>query len=327
MHDQYLYRFDEAAALRKQRRTDKVLRGRRLTGNESEYPHHQVRTAHHHCGEGEAVFRLSFWTCFDALRMRLWERGNAIIQRVRADHPVLQGVFSRGADEYLVNEAWLFWATLKIDPKRTNWSPVGVDHADIEVLHPNGTWLSMDAVPSLNDAAEPGWETYWITRRGFRYPMHAAHRELRTGEQAILLRQPSGPWPTSLSLASDHQHLVQHIVNTKIEQPVGIRWFYSLESDDRVHAQEFFPLVAPYKVPGFKGTWERLRGIKPDHKWEVGVPDDTRTLSKAEMTALYDDFRIADALLRGKKWKYPDLVPSIEEMERLRATFDSCPDR
>lgn len=324
MTDPFLYRFDGFRQLREQRRTDRVLRGRLLEANEPEFPHHQINTAHQTLRQGEGVFRLSFWKSWDTMRLNVWgRREGTVLQRVRADHPVLKQMFSRDHDEYLEHEAWLYWATLPIDPEYPNWSPAGIPHQDLEVMRPDGSWVTMDDVPELNDAAGPGWSSYRFRNSSSIFDVHAAVGTLAPGTPAVLLRKSIGPWPNLYSdLKTAVREVVQELLTTgAVADADRTRWFFAQELSNGVVADEFFPSVLLAKTRIVERL-NRLFGAPPrPPAITVVLSDDTSGLSPADTAKLYSAFDILPALEYEASWHCRLLIPTEDEQRQIRAAL------
>lgn len=318
----YIYRFDSFESLRSQRRYDRRLRGRYATGNEETFHHHQVKVAQLAAPENAGVYRLSFWKSWDALRLNLWAQRKSVIQRVRIDHPVLQEHFTRGDDQYLEREAWLYWATLPIDLKNPEWSPVGIPHEDIEVLHPHGRWLGMDEIPELGETASAGWETYRFQTYDRSFPIHAAVGKLASGDEAVLLRKPIGPHPNSYSTLAPYLHeVVSDLVRSGRTHQIDVRWFLALESHNFVSVEELSMTIEK------QGGWSRrlrafLTGREVHPELIVGMPQDGYPLDNQAAQALYDAFGIGYATNYTDFWTYPHLVPSQAEVEQIKERLE-----
>jgi hypothetical protein len=319
----YLYRFDTISSLRAQRHHDPVLRGRRSSGNEKAFSHLQIKAAHSQAIDGEGVYRMSFWQSWDALRANSWAHAEGwVIQRICENHPILAG-FERDEDEYLRGQAWLYWATLAVRVENPNWSSVGIPHSDIEVLHPNGSWMRMDDILELSNRVSPEWETVWYRWGDTRYPIHYARRTLPNGEEAVFLRQAMGPWPSHLDNEWKHsgllQHLHNHVWNTDEQTP--LRWFFALESDDWIEVEEIYPNIKQTRTPGLRGILDRFRGILPTEKWDVSITKETRRVRGQERSDLYSVFDASYVLFQDKDWSNQSIVPGFNELEALIQTF------
>lgn len=316
----YLYRFDTLKALRSQRRYDPVLRGRRGDGN-GDFPHHQIRDAHSRKADGEAVYQLSFWKSFESLRANLWAHQDGwVIQRIPENHAGLHG-FDRGDDEYLVKHAWLYWQTLPILAEKPERASIGIPHEDIEVLHPNGEWKKMEEVTILTDKLEDGWSTVWLQTSDGEDPIRLAQRQLPTGEQAVLIRQIYGQGPSIFNRGWRQQGLLEFLVNEGYitGDPRELRWFFALEQDEDIVAEELSPLIRETRTPGMRGAIDRLRGIKSSMQWTVNLPDHSRFIQATEVDQLYKKFGIEEALRRGKHWSYRHLAMTFEERQTIFA--------
>lgn len=269
---------------------------------------------------GEGVYRLSFWKTWEDVLLNVWqnESGSAI-QRVREDHPSLSR-FLRDHDEYLVHHAWLYWNVFPIADAHPDWSYAGVPHTDIEVLHPDGRWLPMDEIPCISDHPLPGWTRYALhTFAPDPSPLFVQRTAISRDGALVLIRQPSGPWATFLSSTSALAPLLADFAQ-EIDVPLeGIRWFYALESDDAVHAQEITASFRKHREPGLRGHVHRFMGVHPTQRWFAYAEDDGRYLSEADLDRLYAAFDASEVLRRGKRWSYGHRLPAPGEMERIRA--------
>ncbi len=298
----YLYRFDTLKALLAQRRHDPVLRARRRDGT-GVFGHHQVRASHLNLAADEAVYQLSFWKSFDALKANLWAHWDgSVIQRIRTDHPSLQS-FQRGDDEYLAQVAWLYWGTFLKPSADPDWAPVGIPHADIDVLDPHGEWTCMEDVEVLSDKAGEGWISVSLSN-GFRqYPIHAAQRTLANGAKAVLLRHESAG-------AFNHTYAQWQVIEFLINEglidgdPRSLSWYLAVELDEEIDIEEIKPTITQTKTPGLWGVIDRCRSIAPARKWTVDVPYDPHYLKASEIDDLYGAFGLEERLRRGKRWSY-----------------------
>lgn len=315
----YLYRFDSLEALRRQRISDPVLRGRRSYGDESTFSHQQVRTEMATIKEGEGVYRLSFWKTWDCLHLNLWSHHNGhAVQRISENHPVL-AAFKRDHDEYIENYAWLYWNAMHVDTANPNWSPVGIPHADIEVLHPDGRWLPMDKMPCLSDTPVDGWKTYYIHGHSSNStPIHtAATGSNENGVTWLMFRQPASPWMNVFGAQRILSQLVTAVASDAGIRPEAARWILAVEHADRVRAYEFYPRFFQPRESGLRGLINRLCGQEPPQ--EIVVDDDKRHLPEAEIETLYEAFGIPEHLRRGERWSYKHLLLPLEETQALRA--------
>lgn len=318
----YLYRFDSLEKLRAQRQTDPVLRARRTFGNEPEFLHFQVVQEMQTIGEGEGVFRMSFWKTWEDLRANLWaHRAGSGIQRVRKDHEAFAS-FKRDHDEYLKAQAWFYWASMPLVSANDKWSPIGIPHIDIEILHPNGQWMSMDSIPALNYIAGEGWDTYTLSGSSDTpAPLWATVRTRASdpsGSAWVVLRQPSGPWGAWLGNPSRLNPLLLHLAEQGGFNPMEVRWIYAIEYPEEVRAAEIFPVFHRCREPGLQGYWNRWMGRIPQRQWEVFNNDKPDFLSDHAINTLYADLGLEEALRRGKRWNYENLVPSLEELQARR---------
>lgn len=292
----YLYRYDSVKALVEQRWSDKSLRGRRRTGGEAAFPHHQIRAAHAAAPMGQAVFALSFWkTLADAENQLSRHRTGSLLQRIRSDHPKL-AMFNRGDDEYLIKEAYLCWATLPINQDNPEWSPEGIPHTDIEVRLPSGAWIGMEQVGALRETGDD-WFGYRVPGPYKDGPIHVKHSVDMEGHEWVLIRQQMGPWRKFDGQPSELRLLVQDFV-TRFSPPTGVRWAYALEAHDHISVEEFFPRIEDQPTGFFH--WFSKSTISR----KVLIPNDVNGLSKAQIESLYSGMGCADALMRGERWVY-----------------------
>ncbi|QEM66739.1 hypothetical protein FO488_00260 [Geobacter sp. FeAm09] len=299
--DPYVYRYDGFESLWKQRSNDKVLRGRRSTGDES-YRHDQVREAHSSIAEGSAVFRLSFWLNLEIAKSQVnyLHRQGSVIQRIKADHPVL-GHFQRGEDQHLPGKADLYWATMAINEENPDWSPIGIPHDDIEVLLPDNTWLPMGQAGGFRDT-EPGWE---IFSDGGKNLLQIKQGQSNDGDCWVFIRQRSGLGGSAYNDSTMLTSPIETFVKAHALLPDRCRWGYALEMPDCVLAFEFFPRFMQRKRACLAGIADRL--FKIDRGWEVKVGGDFTSLDQATTSNLYSGLGCAHLLIRGGNWTcFPD---------------------
>jgi len=318
----YLYRFDTLENVRAQRRDDPVLRARRTFGTEPDFPHAQTVQEMEMIGAGEGVFRMSFWKTWADLRTNLWpHRTGSVIQRVRKNHEALRQ-FKQDHDEYLEEQAWLFWAAMPLATPTDKWSPIGIPHADIEILHPDGQWMSMDRVPALTDIPGDAWDTYTLsTSADARTPLWTTVRTLASdasGTTWVILRQPSGPWGAWLGNPSRLNPLLLQLAERAALNPMTARWIYAVEYPEDIRATEIFPIFDLFSEPGLRGHWNRLRGRAPQRRWEISNDAEPRFLSDDVIEALYQELGIGESLRRGRRWSYEHLVPDLDEHEESK---------
>lgn len=269
--------------------------------------------------EMEGVYRLSFWKTWDDLILNLWSHQvGCAVQRIPENHPVL-AAFKRDHDEYIENSAWFYWNAMPVDSANPNWSPIGIPHADIEVLHPDGRWLSMDQIPCLSDTPVDGWKTYFINSHSPNStPIHTASIESPEDCMTwVMFRQPVGPWMHVLGAPRILSQLVATVASDSGIPLEAARWVFTVEHDDGIRADEVYPRLFQPRESGLKGFINRLRGQEPPQK--IVVDDDTRHLPKAEVETLYETFGIPENLRRGGRWSYKHLLLPLEEMQALRA--------
>jgi len=320
MANKYLYRYDSLDKLREQRvdLADPFLRGRRSIGNEAVNPHHQVITEMKTMADGYSVYRLSFWKSWPALLLNIWSGSTKnAIQRIPEDHPALIH-FKRDHDQYLKDTAWFFWNAMPTNTVKPNWSPEGIPHEVIEVLHPDGRWLPMSQVPCLNDLILDGWKSYRIEGG---YKENILQVDVRNGvgdDKSVVMVRQLNNWAASLTNTPELlSKLIELIVIDFALSPNDARWFYSVEATDTICIEEFYPIAYKPKV----GTMERLANffnnvMVPEI---IKVESRTRILPDGEIESLYERFDLKEFLLRGEKWAYKHLIQTYEERQELEA--------
>jgi len=258
------------------------------------------------------VFRLSFWKSWDAMRRNLWARyKGVVIQRVPLSHQVLQDTFCRDDDEYLKHDAWLYWAQMLVDSSNNDWSPIGIPHSDIEALMPNGVWRPLGEAPGLGDALLPGWTRSTCTYAEQTFPIDIASGALTSGDKAVLLRKPIGPWPNTFgALKNIIQSISQSMLAAgTISADENTQWFLAQEESDCVYVEQFFPVITPPKT-GLLARLNSKFGARKGTAWSLALHDETRFLLSAETEALYDAFDIRSALNYVSRWNYAALLPT-----------------
>jgi len=320
MTKKYLYRYDSLDKLREQRAdpADPFLRGKRSIGDEVDYPHHQVITEMKTIADGYTVYRLSFWKSWPALLLNIWSGSTkSAIQRIPEDHPALRS-FKRDHDEYLENTAWFFWNAMPTNTEKPNWSPVGIPHEDIEVLHPDGRWLPMSQIPCLNHTILTGWISYRI-EGGYQDNLLQVAVRNGVGEDksVVMVRQPNN-WAATLTNSPELlAKLIEQIVRDFALTPNEARWFYSVETTDTIRIEEFYLIAYQPKVGRMKKLANFFNKVAVPEK--VKVKSKTRILPDCEIELLYGRFDLKEFLLRGEKWTYKHLVPTYEERQELEA--------
>ena len=289
----YLYRIDGLKALYEQRIEDKVLRAKRKTGYEESFSHKQIKKAHDMAPKGNAVFRYSFWMT-QQLAMTYSNRGGMLVQRINNNHPALES-FERDQDEYLPDEAYLYWSIMPVNPDNPYWSPVGISHKDIEVLLLDGSsWVPMNEVALFRER-EPGWDSYWIEDGIEIQSKQISHSD----GNWVLLRQRSECLPP-MNNQFAYTHLFKAIFNKLPYKPDSYRWFWARETSWGVLVRELSVTFIPSSnilqsiVDSFLGR---------NYEWRPKVAE-KKCLSMGTIETLYDRFGISDLLLREKSWKY-----------------------
>lgn len=301
----YLYRCDTIGDLRSQCQHDPVLRARRDEGKALGFHHHQATAARKVAPPAHAVYRMSFWSSWQALvdNMPFSPRPYAI-QRISASHPTFS-LFQRGDDEHLSGQAWVYVATTPVNAENPDWSADGFPHEDIEALFPDGQWRPLTQVPTIADVDLPHWEFLRCTVGGrtdsYSYQVGA----LAGGEGAVLIRQRSTNGRIALGMPDHLTDVVAWIAARIAIVPSTLRWFYALEQESSVDAEEIFPIFAvPKQSLGASlkawlqssstHTREALTGIRPD----------TMTVAPAP---LYQSFGLSAYLTQITTWHYSAL--------------------
>lgn len=324
MAKKYLYRYDSLDKLREQRAdpADPFLRGRRSIGDEANFPHHQVITEINTIADGNTVYRLSFWKSWDALLINIWSGStNNAIQRIPEDHPALKS-FKRDHDEYLKDTAWFFWNAMPTNTEKPNWSPVGIPHEDIEILHPDGRWLPMSQIPCLNHLILEEWASYKIEGG---YSDNLLQVAVRNGvgddKSVVMVRQHNNRAAILTNSPELFAKLLERIVRDFALSPNEARWYYSVEGTDKIRIEEFYLTVYQPKIGAMKKLANFFNKVRVPEK--VKVKSKTRILPDGEIELLYDRFDLKEFLLRGEKWTYMHLVPTCEERQELEAKIDA----
>lgn len=313
----YLYRFDNLDSLRKQRLSDPALRGRRSLGNEPSFPHYQLRDELEKITDGYAVYRLSFWKTWEDLLVNLfsYKKGWAV-QRIPENHPALSN-FKRDHDEYLESSAWLYWNAFPINQDAPDWSPIGIPHTDIEVLHPNGSWMPMEQIPCLSEVAPEDWRTYYLN--GYASdpkPIHVATRtstELSIPINRVMIRQHAAPWISAISLPPELFSIITNEFAISLESAC---WIYAVEHNDRTLAEEIYPRIYQPREPGLKGFINRIRKKYPQKK--IVISDNMNFLPSSKVEILYEAFGISEYLRRGDRWSNKHLLLTLERIQEIR---------
>lgn len=309
----YLYRFDNLENLRKQRHGDPVLRGRRSSGNEEFFPHSQIREENNRIENGKAVYSLSFWKTWDDLLVNLYgHQTGCVVQRIPENHPELSK-FKRDHDEYLKSFAWLYWNAMPINPNNPDWSPIGVPHKDIDVLHPNGKWMPMDQIQCLSVNPPDDWKAYYLnTYSSGQKLVHASKRYTR-GHIWVMLWQRTAPLIFAVNLPQKLFTLVADDLSIPLE---SARWIHVVEHSDSIGAEEIIPSIHLPREPGLRGFINRLCKIHPP--LEIIGSDNTKSLLPSETEMLYEVFGISEYLCRGDRWSNVHLLPPLEMIQKIR---------
>lgn len=291
----YLYRHDGIDPLIAQRRSDPFLRARLRTGATEEWPHHQVTSALAAASDGFGVYRLSFWKTLSAATNEIKDRSSSVLQRIPEDHPSL-ALFEKGDDEWLEGKAYLYWATMKVNPDRPNWSPVGIQHSDIEVWSPDGKWEPMDNF-AVFGAPVSGWNVF-ETSRGSE--LHC-RLEVVDGSLWLMVRQRlcGGDW-LYFNYPDELNRLITELkTNFEGDKPIS-RWAYMLEADDRIIGREVILGSEPKKAKGlnFLRFW---LGGRQQSTICICPPE---LLSSEYIEKLYKAFGARELLWRGTDWRY-----------------------
>lgn len=309
----YLYRFDLLDRLREQT-DDPVLRAKRVKQAQGVFDHFQVINELPSLAPGHGAYRFCFWKTWEAAVRQFPHfdphSGPWLLQRIRADHPALQR-FRRDHDEYLLDDAWIYWQTSRTSDEKPDWSADGIPHTDIEVLHPQGYWEQLATTTMLGEPDLNGWECILhsalhaspspvYVRSAARY----SHREI---DAWVLIRQKTGPW---ISVLNDSA-VVEGSIATYFARVAHLdarrtRWALALECSDRVLAFEIFPTFSPSWVPGLLS---RLFGRNEQFRPGIKVVADRknyRHLDDLELHSLYRDFAISDVLRLRERYRYPD---------------------
>lgn len=305
----YLYRFDMLQRLREQS-DDPHLRARRVTKVTGQFDHHQVVGELVRLREGDGIYRFCFWKNWEAAvkHMHVCSAGGSpwVLQRIRANHPVF-AKFERGDDEYLKDDAWIFWHTSRVDSARPDWSPEGISHDDIEVLTPEGQWERLSTSSLMRDASFDGWRL--IATPGSPHPTPVLTRALvrsdagKPSEIWVLIRQTPGPWKTVwLNPRAVSDVVSQLFPDFSYSGLHQVRWVVSLECKDRVLSAEVFPTVRARPQSLLQKLFPRSYPGRPDYIVDVG--EQFVSLDQRTQKALYRDFGIGDVLLLERRYEY-----------------------
>lgn len=313
----YLYRFDNLASLRKQRISDPVLRGRRSLGNEPFFPHHQIRSELAIINNENAVYRLSFWKTWDDMLLNLWShQAGSALKRIPENHPSLCA-FKRDHDEYLENYAWIYWNAMPVDLDNSDWSPIGIPHDDIEVLHPDGRWLPMNKIPCLSAITEDGWKPYYVHGSYAPTSLYVATRnDIENGHTLVMICQCFGSLLHLLNSLHILTQLVAAVIKDFAFSPEAARWIYTVEYDNQIRAEEFYPRFSTPQIGFLKGIINHFRGMEPPQN--IAIDYDTMHLSDSEIQTLYELFGISEYIRRGEQWSYKHLLLPLNDLQTLR---------
>lgn len=135
----YVYRYDNWAS--HMHMEGGQLRARHWSLKKGSHPHRSLIESEKILPAGRGLFRISFWKNEQA--MLRWASSShwsalQVLQRVRDDHPFLQ-TFTKEADDYLEESAWLYWKTSD-RTENQGWSIDGIHKDDVEVLDFDGVW-------------------------------------------------------------------------------------------------------------------------------------------------------------------------------------------
>lgn len=294
----YIYRYDTLGGLFKQRREDPVLRARQCEAT-GHFPHWQVRQEHARLKPGSAVYRMSYWLSLDialreAARYQDGER-HPVFQRVRIDHPFIESM-RVGTDEYLWHKALLFWRTDGINELQRGWSPTGIPHDDIEVLHDDGSWGPMDGyrIMRVNEPCISSLTPSALSARGtVRFNLC----EDQAGRNVMLMRERQ-----VYGCALGRPPELAELLSAAIHLPgaaAANRWIYVWETPDRLHGQDVTDMV----VDG-RGRLQlllaRLELGCGAPAWRVRQTIGQRGVSDSELTYLYERLGLSDLLASTK---------------------------
>ncbi|MCP1671333.1 hypothetical protein J2T34_001812 [Kerstersia gyiorum] len=239
-----------------------------------------------------------------------------MVQRVSEDHHCLKD-FRRGEDEYLQDCAWLYWTIQDINPGNPDWSPIGIPHTDIEVLHPDGQWLNMEDIPVLTHHTKQNWKSVDFGMPVERYPVYWAVKQRSNGEQIVLIRQPYRVGRCHIECNDEHAQIILHILRECAFSSRNIsrtRWFYAHESGDYIVSEELQPVIRR----GLKGYLKKLIARWNTNMlhcdWNVSLPKSGSFCRDSQTDELYKEFNLAGLLLRGERWTYVDspcALPSL----------------
>jgi hypothetical protein len=321
----YLYRFDQLDCLKEQS-DDPVLRAKRVKQAKGVFDHFQVINELPSLAHGHGAYRFCFWKTWEAaVRQfpRLDDTRPWLMQRIRADHPVLEQ-FSRDDDEYLLDDAWIYWQTAPLSEQTPDWSPAGIPHTDIEVLNPQGFWEPLATTAMLGDPDLAAWDcVIQAGMNGTPCPTYVRSIVRSSGGDTsawVLIRQKAGPWTSVLNdkrlVAGTIAHCFPQLAHLN---PSSTRWALALECDDRVLASEIFPSFSPAWRPGIL---VRLFGGGTD---DVNVHLDDRmyrAIDNTELRKMYVDFGIAEVLRLQKRYAYP--ADFLENLQSQKDSQRSC---
>lgn len=316
----YLYHFGNLSRLISYRRSDPFLRAREHDGTEPVWLHRQVVDTLPSLKEGERVYCLFFWNDLDSMRANAYSMmKGSVLHRVRADHPVLKR-FKSGEDEFLKGMATMYWQAMVANKDNPHYSPIGIPHSDIEVLHPDGRWKTMGQIPILSDATHAGWTANIVeangnvrlvfSRMATRPVINSDGSTSYRTEACVLLRHPAGGGISFLGMLELLEPLVLNLATPHTMNVLSqLRWFYAYEDLEEVRVQEFFPIFHRRKKSGLKQiALEWLDVPKKIIDWVTFNDRSPHSLADKEVADLYRLFGCSEALIRGNKWSYEHLL-------------------
>jgi hypothetical protein len=306
----YLYRFDTLKGLREQS-SDPYLRAKRVTSVTGAFDHHQVVSELEALRDDQGVYRFCFWRTWAAAvkNMHGTSGHNSpwVLQRVRADYPTF-GKFKQDDDQYLKNDAWIYWQTNSIEASRPDWSPDGISHDDIEVLTPDGCWERLSTSDLMRDASFDGWRCLPVQGANGPAPVFTRALVRRTDDDSnqvwVLLRQNPGPWSSIWHNPEAIGEAVWHCIpDFRLIGLKRVRWVVSLECQDRILSAEVFPTLCARDKPSLLGRLFRRRTLCQED-FSIIVDDRFVVLDTHTQKRLYRDFGIEEVLLLNRRYEY-----------------------
>lgn len=266
------------------------------------------------------MYCLFFWNDLDSMRANAYSMmKGSVLHRVRADHPVLKR-FKSGEDEFLKGMATMYWQAMVANKDNPHYSPIGIPHSDIEVLHPDGRWKTMGQIPILSDATHAGWTANIVeangnvrlvfSRMATRPVINSDGSTSYRTEACVLLRHPAGGGISFLGMLELLEPLVLNLATPHTMNVLSqLRWFYAYEDLEEVRVQEFFPIFHRRKKSGLKQiALEWLDVPKKIIDWVTFNDRSPHSLADKEVADLYRLFGCSEALIRGNKWSYEHLL-------------------